>query len=74
MKYISHQMCLSNAWQSSEVYKFVLVLQVFDKLIELNLSRYKIHYLCLDILKLDMIAATVKVSLLVCPARIAVLR
>ena len=68
MKYVSHQMCFSNAWQSSKMHKFVLVLQILYQLIELDLTRYKIHYLCLDVFELDVIAATVKISLLVGPA------
>ena len=52
-------MCLSNTWQPSKMYKFVLVLQVFDKLIEFDLAWYEIHDFCLDVLKLNMIATTV---------------
>ena len=64
MQYLSDEVCLANARQASVVHKFVHVLQLLDKLEELDLTWDKVRDFRAHELELDMVATTVELALL----------
>ena len=71
---ISRHGRLPNAWQSSKVYKFAIVLQLCDQVEEIYFSRNEVLNFRAHVLELVMVAAAFKSSSLLYPAVVAMLR